>query len=430
MKIVDYRVTPIAFSDPPLRATMGLHAPYALRTIVEITSDDGITGVSETHGGAAVVDDLRAVGDLVIGRDPLQLAALEAAIWPSGARWRSDLGAALWEGKLQSPPRTFGAIEVACLDMAGKALGRPVCDLLGGQVRDRVDFSAYLFYKHAGAGGRFGFQNDPGAAPGWATELQHEALSAETLVEQAQAMVKHFGFKSLKLKAGVLPPEEEVRTIRLLRAAFGPDMPLRIDPNAAWTVQTSLRWAKELEGLLEYYEDPTEGKQGMAEVAKQTSIPLATNMCTVSFADLPESIRLGSVQIILGDHHFWGGLRASVELARICRTWGIGMSMHSNSHMGISLAAMTHLAAAVPNLTYACDTHYPWQSDEIIVGGKLRFEDGALAVPAGPGLGVELDSAALDRMHKQYLDSGLKFRDDEIEMQKVEPGWKYVRPRW
>src|SRR5215212_10336769 len=206
MKIVDYRVTPIAFSDPPLRAAMGLHAPYALRTIVEIVSDDGTSGVSETHGGQAVADDLLAVRDLVIGRDPLQLAALEAAIWPSGARWRSDLGAALWEGKLKSPPRTFGAIEVACLDLAGKALGRPVCDLLGGRVRDEVPFSAYLFYKHAGAGGPWGFESDPAATSGWPAARQREALTAETLVEQAQAMVAAFGFQSLKLKAGVLPP--------------------------------------------------------------------------------------------------------------------------------------------------------------------------------------------------------------------------------
>ncbi len=428
MKIVEYRVTPIAFSDPPLRAASGLHAPYALRTIVEVVGDDGITGVSETHGGDAVAADLEAVRDLVLGRDPLQLAALEQAIWPSSAR-QGGKGMEFWEGKLRSPPRTFGAIEVACLDLAGKALGRPVCDLLGGRVRDRVDFSAYLFYKHAGAGGSLGFENDPSAI-GWAATCQKEALDGEALVEQAQAMVAAFGFKSLKLKAGVLPPEEEVRTIRLLREAFGPDMPLRIDPNAAWSVETSLRWAKELEGLLEYYEDPTGGKEGMAEVAKRTSLPLATNMCTVSFADLPESIRLGSVTIILGDHHFWGGLRASVELARICRTWGLGLSMHSNSHLGISLAAMTHLAAAVPNLTYACDTHYPWQAEEIIVGGKLQFEDGALTVPTAPGLGVELDHAQLERMHAQYLACGLKHRDDEIEMQKVEPGWKYVRPRW
>src|SRR5262245_33470154 len=430
MKIVEYRVTPIAFSDPPLRAASGLHAPYALRTIVEVVSDDGISGISETHGGVQVVGDLEAVRELVVGRDPFQLAALEHAIWPGGGRWIETGSKDLWEGKLQSPPRTFGAIEVACLDLIGKAIGRPVCDLLGGRVRDRVDFSAYLFYKHRGAGGRFGFENNPDAAAGWPTALQQEALDAESLVAQAQAMVAAFGFKSIKLKAGVLEPDEEVRTIKLLREAFGPDVPLRIDPNAAWSVETSLRCAEDLQGLLEYYEDPTHGKEGMAEVGKRTGLPMATNMCTVSFADLPESIRLGSVQIILGDHHFWGGLRPSVELARICLTWGIGLSMHSNSHLGISLAAMTHLAAAVPNLTYACDTHYPWQAEEIIVGGKLQFEDGSLAVPTGPGLGVELDHHALARMHQQFLASGLTHRDDEVEMHKVEPGWKYRRPRW
>ena len=156
-------------------------------------------------------------------------------------------------------------------------------------------------------------------------------------------------------------------------------------------METSIRCAQELDGLLEYYEDPVTGKENMAALAQHTRLPLATNMCCVSFADLPETIRRGSVHIILGDHHFWGGLRASVELARICRTWGIGLSMHSNSHLGISLAAMTHLAAAVPNLSYACDTHYPWQTEEIIVGGKLQFEAGALPVPHAPRLGVELN---------------------------------------
>jgi glucarate dehydratase len=330
MEIADYRVTPIAFGDPPLLAASGLHAPWALRTIVEVVSNDGISGVSETQGGSAVVDDLLAVGDLVVGRDPFQLAELQHRLSPS--------------------PRTFGAIEVACLDLLGKA--------------------------------------------------------------------------------GVLPPDEEVRTIKLLREAFGPDIPLRIDPNTAWSLETSLRCASELEGLLEYYEDPVAGREDMAALARACNIPLATNMCCVSFADLPRTIELGSVSIVLGDHHLWGGLRASVELARICRTWNIGLSMHSNSHMAISLAAMTHLAAVVPNLSYACDTHYPWQAEEIVVGGKLRFEDGALPVPTGPGLGVELDRAQLERMHAQYLAAGIGHRDDEIGMQKVEPGWKRKLPRW
>jgi glucarate dehydratase len=229
MEIVDYRVTPIAFGDPPLRAASGLHAPWALRTIVEVVSDDGISGVSETHGGGAVVDDLLAVGDLVVGRDPFQLAELEHILVAgrTGAIG-SAAGPALWEGRLSSPPRTFGAIEVACLDLIGKALDRPVSDLLGGRVRDRVPYSAYLFYKHRGAGGALGFEVDP-SATGWAAARQREALDAPSLVEQAQAMVQAFDFGSIKLKAGVLPPDEEVRTIKLLREAFGPDVPLRID---------------------------------------------------------------------------------------------------------------------------------------------------------------------------------------------------------
>lgn len=428
MQIVAYTITPIAFADPPLRSAFGLHAPYALRTIVELVADNGLTGVSETHGGAAVVADLEAVRELVVGRDPYQLAALEATIWPGGQP--AATSTTPWEGRLSSPARTFGAIEVACLDLIGKAVGRPVCDLIGGRVRDEVPFSAYLFYKHAGAGGPFGLAPDPGATGAWEGARQAEALTPEALVAQARAMCAEHGFRSLKLKAGVLPPADEVRTVALLREAFGPDTPLRIDPNANWSLETAVRYGRELEGLLEYYEDPVATRQGMAELARRTSLPLATNMCCVAFDELVETVRLGSVQIILGDHHFWGGLRASVELARICRIWGMGLSMHSNSHLGISLAAMTHLAAAVPNLTYACDTHYPWQAEEVIAGGKLRFTGGALAVPRGPGLGVELDHAALARLHAQYLACGLQFRDDEVEMQKVEPGWRRVTPRW
>jgi glucarate dehydratase len=428
MKIVEYRVTPIAFGDPPVRAAMGLHAPYALRTIIELVADDGTTGISETHGGAAVVADLHKVADLVIGRDPFQLADLEYRI--CGASQNSSAGTRFWEGHLHSPPRTFGAIEVACLDLIGKATNRSVCDLLGGQVRERVDFSAYLFYKQHGAGGPYGFGDDPNASSGWPLARQQQALNGEELVAQALAMTKAFGFASLKLKAGVLEPDEEIRTIRLLREAYGPATPLRIDPNTAWSLETSIACARQLEGLLEYYEDPVAGKADMALLAKQTSLPLATNMCCVSFADLPETIQRGAVQIILGDHHFWGGLHASVHLARICQTWGLGLSMHSNSHLGISLAAMVHLAAAVPNLTYACDTHYPWQAEEIIVGGKLHFEDGSLAVPSGPGLGVTLDHSELARMHQQFLDCGLTHRDDQFEMQKIEPGWQARFPRW
>ena len=422
MRISEMHVTPIAMADPPLRNAGGLHAPYALRTIVELVTDDGISGLGEIHGGERMTRDLMDARNVVVGRDPFELNALSIAL---GERFGG--GETGWDSRRAA--RVFSPIEVACLDLIGKATGRPVVDLLGGKVRERVPYSAYLFFKHAGAGGPLGFDSDPGAS-GWGAARQAPALDPAGVVTQAQAMCAAYGFKSIKLKAGTLEPEVEVDTIFALREAFGPHTPLRIDPNAVWSVETAIRLAQRMEGVLEYYEDPVRGQEQMAAVARAVTMPLATNMCTTSFDDLPGSIRLQSEQIILMDHHVWGGMRASMDLARICKTWGRGLSMHSNSHLGITLAAMTHLSAAVPNLTYACDTHYPWQSEEVIAGGRFQFEDGSLPVSDEPGLGVELDRAALAALHENYKACGLTRRDDEAEMQKVEPGWRFQATRW
>jgi glucarate dehydratase len=153
-------------------------------------------------------------------------------------------------------------------------------------------------------------------------------------------------------------------------------------------------------------------------------------MCTTSYHDIPGSVAARSEDIILTDHHFWGGLRATLELSRVASTFGRGLSMHSNSHAGISLAAMTHLAAATPALTYACDTHYPWQTDDLLVGGPLAIEGGCMRVSREPGLGITLDQHALQRAHQAYLDFGLTDRDDEAEMRKVEADWTFLPVRY
>lgn len=422
------RITPIAVADPPLLNAAGLHAPYALRTVVELVCDDGSYGLGEVPGSVATTEALEAATEVVIGQDPFQLngirQGIEERFGDDGAHAR---GESPWDKRRMVHVQS--AIEVACFDLMGKATGRPVVDLLGGRARDRVDFSAYLFYKHEGAGGEFGFDTDP-QATGWAAARQKAALDPDGVVAQAKAMCEEFGFRSIKLKGGAFPPDEEADAILALRKAFGPDTPLRLDPNAIWSVESALRVAERLDGTLEYYEDPVRGQEAMAEVGRKCNIPMATNMCTTSFDDIPGSVRLHSEDIILSDHHFWGGLRNTVELARICSVFGRGLSMHSNSHVGISLAAMTHVAAAVPNLTYACDTHYPWQSEELVIGGRFRFEDGALPVSSEPGLGIDLDRDALEKLHQNYLNCGLTERNDEIEMQKVEPGWKFSPQRW
>ena len=428
MHIQEVRITPIAVEDPPLLNAAGLHAPYALRTIIEIEDDHGVVGLSEIPGSEDITRSLESASEHLIGKSPFDLNHILRQLRERfGAQTGDDRGQAPWDQRRLV--HIFSAVEVACLDLVGKTIDRPVVDLLGGRCRDRVPFSAYLFLKHEGAGGPLGFGTDPNAM-GWSLARQEAALSPEGVVQQAQAMCREFGFQSIKLKGGALPPQAEVDCILALREAFGSDTPLRLDPNAIWSVETAIEYGKKMEGALEYYEDPTRGQENMAKVAKALSIPLATNMCTTSFDDLPGSIQLGSEDIILADHHYWGGLRASVELGRICETFNRGLSMHSNSHVGISLAAMTHLAAAVPNLTYAVDTHYPWQCDEVIVGGRLKIEEGSLAVPQGAGLGVELDRSALERLHENYLQCGLTRRNDEIEMQKVEPGWRFQATRW
>ncbi len=425
MKIQEMHITPIAIADPPLLNAAGLHAPYALRVVVELVSDDGISGWGEVPGSEKTRNALEQSKQHIIGKDPFQLNAIFADI--STTAQSDDRGATPWDQRTWVHVRS--AVEVACYDLMGKAVGRPVVDLLGGKARERVPFAAYLFYKHAGAGGEFEFGLDPDAT-GWAVERQKPALDVEGIVAQAQAMVKYYGFKSIKLKGGVFDPEVEVNSMIAMQEAFGADVPLRLDPNAVWSVETSIKWGKKLEGVLEYYEDPARGQEAMGQVGKAVDIPMATNMCTTSFADLPGSVKHQSEDIILSDHHYWGGFRASLELARFCDAFGRGLSMHSNSHVGISLSAMTHLAAAVPNLTYDLDTHYPWQDGTDLVTEPLKFEDGAIEVPTGAGLGVDVDRDILAKLNQKYIDCGLTARNDEIEMQKVEPGWTFKATRW
>ncbi len=425
MRIRDINITPVAVADPPLLNAAGLHAPYALRIVLELVSADGLSGWGEIPGSEATRAALAQAAERIIGADPWQLNTISATLDTlAGADARGD---SPWDQRSWVQVRS--AIEVACYDLMGKSCGRPVVDLLGGAARECVPFAAYLFYKQAGAGGEFGFERDSGAT-GWFAARQDAALDADGIVAQARAMIERYGFKSIKLKGGVFAPQVEVDSMLALRDAFGPDMPLRLDPNAIWRVETAIAAGRQLEKILEYYEDPVRGQRNMSAVAKALNIPLATNMCTSSFDDLPGSLRHNSEAIILSDHHFWGGFRASLDLARFCRVFGRGMSMHSNSHLGISLAAMVHLAAAAPNLTYDCDTHYPWQDDHDLLVKPLSFDAGAVPAPTGPGLGIAVDRERLATLHQQYLACGLTERDDEAEMQKIEPGWRFQATRW
>src|SRR5262245_46695724 len=403
MTITDLILHPIAIADPPLRSSYGRHAPFALRTIVELKTDSGLTGIAETYGGDGPLSGLESVRRRVVGMDPFRLAGLqrdlnaEAAAEMASAD-RSQTYLVPGENPADRHARTFAAIEIACLDLIGKAAGKPVCDVIGGRVRDAVSFSAYLFYKHGGGGG---------VGDDARQDEYGEVLDARSCVRECKQMIAQYGFREIKLKGGVLDPEIEMESIQALRAEFGPKYPLRIDPNCAWSVETSTQVGRTLKNELSdggNHEDPCATLQGMGQVrrrllAEGNHTPQASNVATTCFADVPKARDLDAVQIVLSDPHYWGGLRNMQQLSQLTHVLSMGLSMHSNSHLGVSLMAMTHAAAACPNLTYACDTHYPWQTerDEVVVGGRIKFENGCVRIPDKPGLGVDLDYDQLAR---------------------------------
>ncbi|MGP3987247.1 glucarate dehydratase family protein [Streptomyces sp. 3N207] len=427
LTISDVRLTPILVADPPLLNTQGVHQPYTPRLIVEVVTADGVTGIGETYGDTKYLELARPLAGKLVGHsvtDLNGLFALADEVAVNAARVENSVDVGGLRG-VQTADKlrlsVLSGFEVACLDAWGKAAGLPVHALLGGKVRDRVEYSAYLFYRWAehpqGAGG---------ASDGWGA-----ATDPAGVVAQAERFADTYGFTSFKLKGGVFEPDQEIAAVRALAERF-PGRPLRLDPNGAWSVPTSLYVAEELRDVLEYLEDPTSGTGRMAEVAANAGVPLATNMCVTTFGEIREAFTRNAVQVVLSDHHYWGGLRNTRELAAICRTFGVGLSMHSNTHLGISLAAMTHVAATVPNLDYACDSHYPWQTEDVITE-RLTFRDGHLDVTEAPGLGVELDHDKLAPLHRRWLDDDgtLRDRDDAAAMRVADPHWTTPHiPRW
>ncbi|MFF0787816.1 glucarate dehydratase family protein [Streptomyces spiralis] len=425
LTVAEVRLTPILVADPPLLNTQGVHQPYTPRLIVEVVTADGITGLGETYGDTKYLELARPLAERLTGRsvtDVNRLFATDLGVDEARITGKVDAGGlrgVQTADKLRLS--VLSAFEVACLDALGRALGLPVHALLGGKVRDSVDYSAYLFYKWAAHPAGVPSEKDDWGA----------ALDPAGVVEQARRFKERHGFTSFKLKGGVFPPEQEIAAVRALAEAF-PGHPLRLDPNGAWSVETSVKVARELGDLLEYLEDPALGTPAMAEVAARTGVPLATNMCVTTFAEIKEAFAEDAVQVVLSDHHYWGGLRNTRHLAALCDAFGVGVSMHSNTHLGISLAAMTHVASTVPNLHHACDSHYPWQSEDVLTE-RLTFEGGRVAVSDAPGLGVALDRDELARLHRRWAadDGSLRDRDDAAAMRIAQPGWVTPAvPRW
>ncbi|MEO6288819.1 MAG: enolase C-terminal domain-like protein [Ginsengibacter sp.] len=401
MKITDIKATTIAVPlEAPIRHANGAHWGRFIRTIVEVETDEGITGLGEMGGGGESAGDaFKGLISYLVGHDPFQL---ESMYWKI-----CNPTASLYNNRTQ----LHAALEFACMDIMGKKLGIRACDLLGGALREEVPFASYLFFRYA---------NEQTGKGGEET--------ADEMVQHAKELVAEHGFTTHKLKAGVFHPDHEVEVFRALAKAF-PNHRLRIDPNAAWTVEDSIHIGQSIEDLNnDYFEDPTWGLEGMRRVKSRIRIPTATNTVVVNFEQLATCIRSEAIDVILLDTTFWGGLRQAWKGSIVCEKFQLGVAVHSSGELGIQLATMLHLGAAVPNLSFAADAHYHHLTDDIIKGGKMKYHNGCIQVPTAPGLGIELDRDKLNKYAEYYKETGGYAYDRDPKR----PDWYSILPekRW
>lgn len=397
MKIIDIRATPVTVPlEAPLRHANGCHWGRFVRTIVEVETDDGIIGLGEMGGGGhSAVAAFEAIKPYLLGHDPAQLERLRFLI--------ANPTASLYNNRTQ----ILAAVEFACLDILGQKWGVPVCDILGGRVRDHVPFASYLFFRYPNGDDHAG-----------------EVRTCDQLVAEAKALKERFGFTSHKLKGGVFPPEYELKCYRAIAEAMPGDS-FRFDPNGVWSTEQAIWFGQRIEDLKnDYLEDPVFGLHGMRRTREKVRMPLATNTVVVGFEQLAANVRETAVDVILLDTTFWGGIRPCVKAAGICEAFQLGVAVHSSGELGIQLATMLHLGAALPNLTFAADAHYHHLVDDVIEGGKLTYCGGAIAVPNAPGLGVKLDRDRVAEYHELFERLGTYPYDQD----PLRPGWAPLIP--
>lgn len=427
------RVIPVAGRDSMLLNLSGAHGPFFTRNLIVLQDNAGRTGVGEVPGGESIRKTLEDARALVEGQS---IGAWQRVLRDVRERFadRDSGGRGAQTFDLRTTIHAVTAIEAALLDLLGQHLEVPVAALLGeGQQRESVEMLGYLFYVGDRRRTDLPYTSEPDAGDDWSRLRHEEALTPRAVVRLAEAAHARYGFNDFKLKGGVLRGEDEVEAIVALHERF-PQARVTLDPNGGWWLKDAIWLLRDLHGVLAYAEDPCGAEEGfsgrevMAEFRRATGLPTATNMVATDWRQMVHSLALQSVDIPLADPHFWT-LQGAVRVAQTCRDFGLTWGSHSNNHFDVSLAMFTHAAAAAPGRVTAIDTHWIWQDGQRLTREPLQIRGGRVDVPRKPGLGVELDMAAVERAHALYRQHGLGARDDAAAMQYLVPGWKFDHKR-
>ena len=390
MKITDIRTRNICI---PL-STLGKHEPVtmwygsrfaAIKTIIFIETDEGITGLGETSIGAGGDQRLfEQIKSRLVGRDPHDINSIERGMNLTG-QVTTKLGHLL-DTSASSALNITGSIDQALWDIVGKAANEPIYNLIGGKYRDRVEARYWM-----------------GAKP-------PDKVADE--VKRAVAL----GFKSFKIKIG-LNPEFDVECVAAAREAAGPRIELGYDCNGSYSQLEAIRMLRKMEQFdPSHVEEPVDSSsvRALAEVSRHTDIPiLCDGPARTTKEQILELIIQRACDAIHLDVVINGGFLETQRCAAIAEAGGLKVSCHSSpGETGIATAAQLHLVTATPNFIWPVDSAYTklLPPSEDIITEPFTYDDGALTPPSGPGLGVEIDEDAISRAEERYANELPKWR--------------------
>lgn len=352
--------------DAPYLFALGTYRGLS-HTIVRVTTADGIVGLGEAFSwqDAAIVE---ALADEIVGQDPL---ALRDRL---GANDTGPLNAyAQFDGV--STQRAWAAIEIALWDIEARRLGQPIHRLLGAQARDAMEVTEYFAFR-------------PDAEPG-----------PQEVAEFCGRMIDEYDAEAFEGKVATESPAVEMEMLRLVRNEIG-DRELRLDANLGWRLSTAIELLPELHALgVSGIEEPVGTWEETAELRRHTTMQFSAHE-----PDFDRQRALGVPDVFVLSVLSCGGIARTVRTIERCRRDGIGFWFYSGE-MGVATAACLQVAAAVEHVGRS-QSLLRWQVDDVIAGGPFVPQGGKVAVPEGPGLGVDLDPTALDRCIHRFADKG------------------------
>jgi D-galactarolactone cycloisomerase len=371
IKAVRTHILEAALSQPFAYSRAWYDARTAM--VVEIETDDGLIGWGECYGPARITAAVvQTIAPWLIGRDPLRTEYLWQMIY---ARLRDH-------GQKGAVIEGLSGIDIALWDIKGKLFGVPAHRLLGGPLRSEVQAYATGLYRSK--------SGDP---------LKYLAEEAAGYVAQ--------GFKSVKLKVGFGVAEDAAVT-RAVREAIGPDVALMVDANHAYDAVAAIRLGRMIEAYdIGWFEEPVppEDVAGYREVKAALSIPIAGGECEFTRFGFRDLLASRAVDIIQPDTCAAGGLSECKKIADMAEAFGVRYNPHVWG-TGIAIAASLQLLAVLPSHTPHSlapvepmlefdRTEHPIRQPLLLQ--PIEHVNGIVRVPDGPGLGIEVDRAALAR---------------------------------